>query len=375
MKKFTIDTRDLQVITLIETPVINYWNGAQKHLDNWFPDNKVLLTEPVDCGSVMKWSFEESQDWVPLSALDDAQKDTVQYLLTEHLNGIMKSLDAETSLEIEDEGFAIDLLELALNVPAPVEQYVFWSAQIQKMALVGWGCCHANEALNTETLRGFVKKHNVERPPELPGFNKENRDKISAAWEQAAEICQDFEDLNVQNEIAFYILVDMSGSMSGDPAEAASKGVLLLAEVLGRMKISYKISAFQRNVMPVVDWSNEITAKSRKATLGMYKMAGGGNDDARCVEQAAQELHASGVPVKYLIVVSDGSPPDEQGLTDTLERISSEPMNINVMGVGIGEGTEHVEKLYKEAIANVSLEHFQRAIGRILYDKISQLRN
>ena len=73
---------------------------------------------------------------------------------------------------------------------------------------------------------------------------------------------------------------------------------------------------------------------------------------------------------KILFVLSDGAPeesPQHRGfdLKQIVKKIE-EDKDVHIIGLGIGSGTEHVKKFYKDNIANVDVKEFSEKLAEKL---------
>jgi cobaltochelatase CobT len=173
----------------------------------------------------------------------------------------------------------------------------------------------------------------------------------------------------------FSLLVDLSGSMSGVRVEAALLGTIVLAETLARLRIPFAIHGFQDVLIPVCRVHEEFGPAVRARIAGMVEeVAGtrpggnnvpGFNDDGPCVLDAANALLGEPAEDRFLIVVSDGLPAGCRSSDDDLHAaiaaLADAPLEL--LGVGLGEGTEHVATFYPKAIASVPLERFADAMA------------
>lgn len=79
---------------------------------------------------------------------------------------------------------------------------------------------------------------------------------------------------------------------------------------------------------------------------------------------------------KFLIVLSDGLPeesPQHSGstydLSAQIKRILDET-DQKLIGLGIGRGTEHVEKYYPSSLANIPIEEMGRKLADVIREAI-----
>ncbi|MEW8438251.1 MAG: hypothetical protein AB2689_08840 [Candidatus Thiodiazotropha taylori] len=177
------------------------------------------------------------------------------------------------------------------------------------------------------------------------------------------------------------LLVDLSGSMAYDKDEAALAGTVVVAETLSRLDIDFSIDGFQDELIPLCSFGTGLTEEVRRNLEGIPLEARGSrpgghnqfqfNDDGPCLAEAATNLLDRSASDRFLIVISDGGPEGRRSQPEDLERVVSElesRTDIELFGVGIGPGTEHVNKYYSQAIANVPVEQFAERLGGLVHE-------
>jgi cobalamin biosynthesis protein CobT len=184
--------------------------------------------------------------------------------------------------------------------------------------------------------------------------------------------------------VVFSLLVDLSGSMQGEKAQAAVAGAVLLAETLHRLNVPFLINGFQDVLVPFAAVGEGLTARVRAALAAMpAEVAGsrpGGNnkpaynDDGPCLLEAAEEVLGLGYDERLLVVISDGIPEGCRSTPDDLHRAVShlrrlEP-ELKLVAIGLGPGTEHVNEYYPEAKANVPVDRLAEEVGELLRRKL-----
>lgn len=175
---------------------------------------------------------------------------------------------------------------------------------------------------------------------------------------------------------AFLLLLDLSGSMSGERIHHAFRGVVLVAEVLERLGVPFAVAGFQDSVIPFKDFAQPLDATTRRQ-LGAMPMEvhghrpGGHNRpqhnwDGPVLHAATDRLVAWPAGTRILLVLSDGEPSgpaDAEGaLRRAVERIEARG-DLHLVGVGLGAGTDHVARFYPTHLANVALDALPAALG------------
>jgi len=175
------------------------------------------------------------------------------------------------------------------------------------------------------------------------------------------------------------ILVDLSGSMRGEKIEETFKGVVLFAEALERVKsvlgnLKVAIYGFQDDLLKYKEFNEELSEKIRKEmSLMKREVEDKGkhnradyNNDGYCLDKISKILDKEEGEDKFLFVLSDGIPQgdrkhhipgysketEKEELLAVVENISKNT-NIKLLGIGLGPGTDHVEKFYSNKLRNV----------------------
>ena len=191
----------------------------------------------------------------------------------------------------------------------------------------------------------------------------------------------------VSKDVAVQLVIDASGSMSGQKINIATQSAYALANVLDRLKISNEVICFTTGEMPVdagkmheeerklgrrysrmeplympilKTYNERLTTdvKNRFGWLPNSRILRN-NIDGECVENAARRLLARREKGKIMIVLSDGHPAAysaegnlNKHLKETVKRV--EGAGVNVIGIGIMDSA--VRSFYKKNIVinNVS---------------------
>ncbi len=180
--------------------------------------------------------------------------------------------------------------------------------------------------------------------------------------------------------MAFSLLIDLSGSMSGEKSQVALLGTILMAETLAQLKVPFAVNGFQNVVIPFAPFHAHFGESLRKNIATMpheveeVRVGGnnhaGHNDDGPCVLQAANELLEQPADERILIVVSDGQPAGlnstEEDLRRTIRGLSSPGVPLTLLGVGLGPNTGHVTDYYPRSVAEVPVDRFATEIGTLI---------
>lgn len=165
-----------------------------------------------------------------------------------------------------------------------------------------------------------------------------------------------------ETKARFKILVDCSGSMSGRRMHEAIKACYLLATSLQKLKIPFSIvghSADGRHVK-MIEYIDFEHCKKKESLMKLRSMkAYDTSRDGLTIFHASVDLirHSKKDEKKVLIVISDGNSHGwdnyhEKFKTDITSMWSyfEEKYDVQTIGIGIGEGMESVQNLYKEHV-------------------------
>lgn len=182
-----------------------------------------------------------------------------------------------------------------------------------------------------------------------------------------------------RREVSVLLLVDLSGSMSGEKARCAVLGAVLLAETLHRLETPFAIYGFQDVLIRFADFGEGLTDATREAISQMSQEVEGGrpggnnvpsyNDDGPCVREAADLLLERSTADRVLIVVSDGEPAGRRSDEGDLRRVVAEieaEEGIGLIALGLGLGTGHVRRFYRDSEADVPVGEFAERMGAVV---------
>lgn len=188
-----------------------------------------------------------------------------------------------------------------------------------------------------------------------------------------------------RTDLAMFLLVDLSGSMGRDGKDdAAVAGSIIMLETLSRMPhVRWAAAGFQDEIIPVADFGEGLTLEVRQRVeamkLEIHDENPGGhncaefNDDGPALTAAAEQLLSLQATRHLLIVVSDGGPAgrhsDEEDLRLAVSQINES--GIDLIGVGIGEGTGHVREYYPRHLAEVPVSEFPERMGALVRELLT----
>ncbi len=186
--------------------------------------------------------------------------------------------------------------------------------------------------------------------------------------------------------LAFSLLIDVSGSMHGQNIREAVKAGIMMAEALSKKGIPFEILAFNANFFELKKFDDKYFGKNKLKILDALEFVGGQfggsyNDDGYAIETAGIRLdrqflkeNANGA----LIVFSDGNPAPSPKHSDDkweLHKIVSEwSKKIPLLGVGIGEGMERTIREYygSNGVPVPDVDALPHALLKILKTQIAR---
>lgn len=190
----------------------------------------------------------------------------------------------------------------------------------------------------------------------------------SRAWQKR--------ELPKEKDYAITLLVDLSGSMGGTKIEETFKGVVALTEVLNRLSISTEILGFNNDLYEYQSFGEPMGKAVREKVGGMLENVQGSTDLGWATQIASERLDKQKAENKFLITLSDGAPEEsslhprsEYELEKIIATIRQET-NQKLIGLGLGPGTNHVEKYYPNSIANIKASELAGSMADVVREAI-----
>jgi len=216
-----------------------------------------------------------------------------------------------------------------------------------------------------------IKRRIQEKAKSVPAME-------SKAWQKR--------ELPKEKDYAISMLVDLSGSMSnGNKIRETFKAVIVLSEVLNRLSINLEVLGFNDRIYEYQDFGEQMSKLIREHMGGMLAEVNDTsdtgkarwNDDGWALEQASDRLARQKADQKFLIVMSDGTPEESSmhprakyELGKMIKKVLEES-DVRLVGLGIGEGTEHVSRYYPNSIANVKVEEMAEKLADLIKEVIA----
>ncbi len=181
-----------------------------------------------------------------------------------------------------------------------------------------------------------------------------------------------------KRSVCFSILLDLSGSMSANEKIVnAIKALILISEALTHLEIPFTINGFNTERKEIKNFQETIYQRMIHAIGELEEITEEweANYDGKFLRIVADEISHRAEYDKFIIVISDGAPVGEYGdgeqeLQEVIEYVQSLHNPPILIGLGIGEGTEHVSKYYKNSHANIPVDEITSKISDILQNLI-----
>lgn len=192
-----------------------------------------------------------------------------------------------------------------------------------------------------------------------------------------------------EKDYAISLLVDLSGSMwQNDKIKETFKAVVVLCEVLNRLSINLEILGFNDQMYHYQDFGEQLSDKIREIMGGMIREV----DDSRCkscgnehnetdlgwaTEQASETLAKQKADNKFLFTLSDGKmeespkhPRDKYDLKEIINK-AKEQTDINIIGLGVGQGTQAMSVFYPKGVANVKVTEMADKLADLIREVVA----
>jgi Ca-activated chloride channel homolog len=160
--------------------------------------------------------------------------------------------------------------------------------------------------------------------------------------EEILPVRSDFEKEKEKPSLAMVLVIDKSGSMSGDKIEMAKSAAQSAVELLGR-RDQAAVLAFDGETYVV----SEMQSASNKAKLNdeiSRIEPGGGTTMYPAMEMSYEMLLAASAKLKHVIMLTDGisQPGDFEGLAQTM---ASAKMTVSTVSIGGGAAADLLETI------------------------------
>jgi uncharacterized membrane protein len=163
-----------------------------------------------------------------------------------------------------------------------------------------------------------------------------------SALEEVLPVRSDFEKEKENPSLGMVLVIDKSGSMSGEPIEMAKSAARSATELLGKRDY-IGVIAFDGESFVISDMQSARNKGKISDEIARID-AGGGTNMYPAMELAYEMLSATSAKLKHCIVLTDGvsAPGDFEGLSQTM--VSSK-MTVSTVATGDGADLELLEAI------------------------------
>jgi len=173
-----------------------------------------------------------------------------------------------------------------------------------------------------------------------------------------------------KRDYRFAFVLDESGSMDGHK-ESVMEMMAIFMHVLGELGIKYSVVGFSDRAVVHKEFEEEhedLKTKNRFISdVESYYYNGGGSNDSEGLATGIETIRTAGTADENIVIVlTDGEGNVSGG--KSLEQLQKEAAKegITVIGIGIGEGIQSVEKHYKHYVQERNIDALPGCLGRLL---------
>ena len=152
-------------------------------------------------------------------------------------------------------------------------------------------------------------------------------------------------------DIGIVVLVDRSGSMSGEKIENAIRAAIFTKEVMQRIGVQCAIVGFADTQDVLCDFRDDTQEHEIQERIMAGLTLGGGTQDAAALKYAANLLTNLGTRRGSVVVISDAGSSEGELLKPLVRAV--EEVGIPVIHFGIGSGTSDHGGYYTRSFGNL----------------------
>ncbi|HKX12234.1 MAG TPA: VWA domain-containing protein, partial [bacterium] len=213
-------------------------------------------------------------------------------------------------------------------------------------------------------------------PPKISGTKLDIRRAVQSILHDELGILTE-EDLKLflrkkyptRNSHKFVLLLDESGSMKGEAAQAAAlQAMALFRYVMDQLRTDYAVAGFHDTADIHKSFDEKISGEKQLDAFmrELESSGGGGTNDLEGLKLAVDLFQGQEADVKTVIVVTDGA-----GVEQTAAYVKEmEARGIRVIAIGIGPGTEAVATVYPNFYHSPDFRDLPKTLLRILVKRL-----
>ena len=162
----------------------------------------------------------------------------------------------------------------------------------------------------------------------------------------------------------FSVVIDRSGSMKGERMEQTFHGAVLLCEVCRRVGLPLSVYAFGSQVERLLHYDEPLSAEVRARLGSLPESAQGDTNFAAALERVAADLGGSPFRDRFVIVLIDGEPDDEESARQQIAWLAADA--VVLIGLGLGPATLRLQELFPVSRGNLTAAEVPAALATLL---------
>ena len=162
----------------------------------------------------------------------------------------------------------------------------------------------------------------------------------------------------------FSVVIDRSGSMKGERMEQTFHGAVLLCEVCRRVGLPLSVYAFGSQVERLLHYDEPLSAEVRSRLGSLPESAQGDTNFAAALERVAADLGGSPFRDRFVIVLIDGEPDDEESARQQIAWLAADA--VVLIGLGLGPATLRLQELFPVSRGNLTAAEVPAALATLL---------
>ena len=162
----------------------------------------------------------------------------------------------------------------------------------------------------------------------------------------------------------FSVVIDRSGSMRGKRIEQSFHGVVLLCEVCRRVGLPLNVYSFGSCAERLLHHDEPLSAHVCARLGSLPESASGGTNLTAALEWVAKDVGSSPFQDRFVFVLSDGNPNDEDSAREQIAGLVQQ--GVSIMGLGVGPDTLTLQELLPVSRVNLSADEVPGALAALL---------